>query len=160
MMEVAGKLRRTGEATLLRYLSFWVLILRAQIRVRVRDIRSVCQWVRAACSGVDVCLSLCLSVRPALSISNTAYEGDTSCLCFELWAVTDSLAIRVATVPVSVPFSVQSKICYNFKVLRFLKVLNNPKFCYVIGQIPGTCDHCSILSYLTILAYKCIKSIL
>ena len=34
-----------------------------------------------------------------------------SCFCFELRGVSDSLAIRVATVPVSVPFSVQSKIC-------------------------------------------------
>ena len=49
------------------------LTVRAQIRVRVRvvrDIRSVCQRVRVARSGEDVCLSLCLSVRPALSISN------------------------------------------------------------------------------------------
>ena len=64
--------------------------------------------------------------------------------------MTDSLAIRVATVPVSVPFSVQSKICTKFLVPRFLTVINNPKFCYVIGQIPGKCDNCFILCYLII----------
>ena len=73
---------------------------------------------------------------------------------------TDSLAIRLATVPVSVPFSVHSKICNNFPFLQFLTDLNNPKFCYVmyvIRQIPRICDNCSILSYLPILAYNCIK---
>ena len=40
-----------------------------------------------------------------------------SCLCFELLAVADSLAIRVATVPISIPFSVQSKISKRFQVL-------------------------------------------
>ena len=62
------------------------------------------------------------TVRDILLLG-TADEGDTSCLCFELRAVNDSLAIRVATVPVLVPFSVQSKIYNNFKVLQFLKVL-------------------------------------
>ena len=50
--------------------------------------------------------------------------------------------------PVSVPFSVLSKICKNFLDLWFLMVLNNSKFCYVIGHIPGICENCSILSYL------------
>ena len=59
-----------------------------------------------------------------------------------------------------IPFSVKCKICKNFLFLRFLTVLNNPKFCYVmyvIGETPGICDDRSILSYLPILAYKCIR---
>ena len=40
-----------------------------------------------------------------------------SCLCFEHLAVTDSLAIRVATVLILIPFSVQSKICKKIQAL-------------------------------------------
>ena len=70
-----------------------------------------------------------------------------------------SATARVATVPVSVPFLVPSKICKIFPVLGFLSVLNAPKFCYVTGQIPGTCENCSILSYLPIVACRRLQKV-
>ena len=55
--------------------------------------------------------------RPEHRPTNIRSDPLPSCLCFELLAVTDSLAIRVATVPISIPFSVQSKISERFQVL-------------------------------------------
>ena len=53
------------------------------------------------------------SEREGGEARNIGQDPLASCFCFELRGVTDSLAIRVATVPVPVwvPFSVQSKIC-------------------------------------------------
>ena len=48
---------------------------------------------------------------PASSAATTAFYPVPSCLYFESQLMTDSLAIRVATVLILVPFSVQSKIC-------------------------------------------------
>ena len=58
-----------------------------------------------------------LWVRRSLLAHTIRSDPLPSCLCFELLAVTDSLAIRVATVPISIPFSVQSKISERFQVL-------------------------------------------
>ena len=44
-------------------------------------------------------------------VPSTAFYPVPSCLYFESQLMTDSLAIRVATVLILVPFSVQSKIC-------------------------------------------------
>ena len=53
------------------------------------------------------------------------------CYCKSI-SPTEPLANRVTTVRVSVPFAVQSKILKKFPFLRFLTVLNNPKFCYAL----------------------------
>ena len=56
---------------------------------------------------------------------NIGQDPLASCFCFELRGVNDSLAIRVATVPVSVPFSVQSKICKIDSINIELGLLKN-----------------------------------
>ena len=95
----------------------------------------------------------------ALLPDPTEVRNPGICFCGErVWGrISNSAACflgnRAATVPVSVPFSVPSKIC---KKISGSSVLNNPKSCNKIGQIPGTCENFSILSYLPILAYRSI----
>ena len=66
---------------------------------------------------------------------------------------------RAATVPVSVPFSVLSKICKNFHVLWFLSVLNNQKFFVCDGPKSRNMRKFSILSYPPILANRSIQKV-
>ena len=79
--------------------------------------RSAAQFPRLAALATNSHEELRMFVHAEFLIITIRSDPLPSCLCFELLAVTDSLAIRVATVPISIPFSVQSKISERFQVL-------------------------------------------
>ena len=110
-------------------------------------------WVLDAGNGGRFILFLAQTVATATIISRLRWQGWQVFFCKRRGRGLSATA-RVATVLALVPFVISSKICKIFLVLRFLSVLNNPKFCYVTGRY-----HCSILWYLPILGCRRLQKV-